>query len=191
MRILRRRVAAMSPREKRLAILSALCVVCFSLYYIPTFFCLTLFLVFVCILCYYYNGAPLPASLGPNPRTGFAVPAGLRRWFPGWVTTGVSAATQGRNRSSRNRAELRQTEGHFRGGVGEARIYRKDTFESDSFLFSPRDLLMGSYIGKPESPPADSVRPRAGRNPREQLREKLTRPNHAVYTPSRRLSFAG
>ncbi|XP_075878597.1 nuclear envelope pore membrane protein POM 121 isoform X2 [Nelusetta ayraudi] len=190
MRVLRRRVAAMSPREKRLAILSALCVVCFSLYYIPTFFCLTLFLVFVCILCYYYNGAPLPASLGPNPRTGFAVPAGLRRWFPGWVSTGVSAATQGRNKSSRNRAELRQTDGHFRGGVGEARIYRKETLQNDSFLFSPRDLLMGSYIGKPESPPADSVRPRAGRNPREQLREKLTRPNHAVYTPNRRLSFA-
>lgn len=191
MRDLRRRVAAMSPREKPLAILSALCVVSFSLYYIPTLFFLTLFLVFVCILCYYYNAAPLPASLGPNPRTVFAVPAGLRRWFPGWVTTGVSAVTRGRNRSSTNRAELRRTEGHFRGGVGEAGIYRKETLESDSFLFSPRDFLMGSYIGKPESPPADSVRPRAGRNPREQLREKLTRPNHAVYTPSRRLSFAG
>ncbi|KAI9531929.1 hypothetical protein NQZ68_036735 [Dissostichus eleginoides] len=50
---------------------------------------------------------------------------------------------------------------------------------------------MGSYIGKPESPTADSGRPRAGRNPREQLRERLARPNHAVYTPNRRLSFAG
>lgn len=191
MRILRRRVAAMSPREKRLAIISALCVVCFSLYYILGFLCLVFCLVFVSILCYYYNGAPLPASLGPNPRIGFHVPAGLRRWFPGWVKTGVSAATQGRNKSSRNRIELRPTEGHFRERLTEARIYRKDTLESDSFLFSPRDFLMGSYIGKPESPPADSVRPRAGRNPREQLREKLTRPNHAVYTPSRRLSFAG
>lgn len=181
----------MSPREKRLAILSALCVVCFFLYYIPTFFCLTLFLVLLCILCYYYNGASVPASLGPNPRTGFNFPAGLRRWISAWVTTGVAADTLGRNRSSRNRAELRQKEGHFGGGVGEARIYRKETLESDSFLFSPRDFLMGSYIGKPESPPADLVRPRAGRNPREQLREKLTRPNHAVYTPSRRLSFAG
>ncbi|KAK5887315.1 hypothetical protein CesoFtcFv8_015924 [Champsocephalus esox] len=50
---------------------------------------------------------------------------------------------------------------------------------------------MGSYIGKPESPTPDSGRPRAGRNPREQLRERLARPNHAVYTPNRRLSFAG
>ncbi|XP_047185322.1 nuclear envelope pore membrane protein POM 121 isoform X2 [Scophthalmus maximus] len=50
---------------------------------------------------------------------------------------------------------------------------------------------MGSYIGKPESPTAESGRPRAVRNPREQLREKLSRPNHAVFTPNRRLSFAG
>uniref|UniRef100_A0A096MDV8 POM121 transmembrane nucleoporin n=1 Tax=Poecilia formosa TaxID=48698 RepID=A0A096MDV8_POEFO len=50
---------------------------------------------------------------------------------------------------------------------------------------------MGSYIGKPESPTADSGRPRAGRNPRDQLRERLARPNHAVYTPNRRLSFTG
>uniref|UniRef100_A0A3Q4BID1 Uncharacterized protein n=1 Tax=Mola mola TaxID=94237 RepID=A0A3Q4BID1_MOLML len=40
---------------------------------------------------------------------------------------------------------------------------------------------MGSYIGKPESPTAAAGRPRAGRNPREQLREKLSRPNHAVF----------
>uniref|UniRef100_A0A3Q3J4P3 POM121 transmembrane nucleoporin n=1 Tax=Monopterus albus TaxID=43700 RepID=A0A3Q3J4P3_MONAL len=45
---------------------------------------------------------------------------------------------------------------------------------------------MGSYIGKPDSPVTDSERLGAGRNPREQLREKLSRPNHAVYTPNRR-----
>uniref|UniRef100_A0A672HK67 POM121 transmembrane nucleoporin n=1 Tax=Salarias fasciatus TaxID=181472 RepID=A0A672HK67_SALFA len=50
---------------------------------------------------------------------------------------------------------------------------------------------MGSYIGKHDSPTAETGRPRAVRNPREQLRERLSRPNHAVPTPIRRLSFAG
>lgn len=103
----------------------------------------------------------------------------------------MSAATQGRTKSSKNKTELRDSEGHFRERFGETGIYRRETLESDSFIFSPRDFLMGSYIGKPESPTADSGRPRAVRNPREQLREKLSRPNHAVYTPNRRLSFAG
>lgn len=191
MRVLRRRAAAMSPREKHLAIISALGVVGFALYYIPTFLYATLILAVCCIACYYHSGEPLPARLGLNPRTGFNVPVVLRRWLRGWGVTGVSAATQGRTKSSRNKTELRDSEGHSRERFGETGIYRRETLESDSFIFSPRDFLMGSYIGKPESPTADSGRPRAGRNPREQLREKLSRPNHAVYTPNRRLSFAG
>lgn len=191
MRVLRRRAAAMSPREKRLAILSAFGVVYLALYYIPTFLCLTLILAVFCIACYYHSGEPLPARLGPNPRAGLHVPGALRRWLWGWGSTGVSVAAQGRTKSSRSKPELRESEGHFRDRFSETGIYRRETLESDSFLFSPRDFLMGSYIGKPESPTADSVRPRVGRNPREQLREKLSRPNHAVYTPNRRLSFAG
>ncbi|XP_045896041.1 nuclear envelope pore membrane protein POM 121 isoform X2 [Micropterus dolomieu] len=191
MRVLRRRGAAMSPREKRIALLSALCVVSFALYYIPTFLYVTLILAVCCIVSYYHSGEPLPAWLGLNPRAGLSVAAVLRRWLWGWGVTGVSVAARGRTKSSRNKTELREPEGHFKERLAETGIYRRETLSSDSFLFSPRDFLMGSYIGKPESPTADPGRPRAARNPREQLREKLSKPNHAVYTPNRRLSFAG
>lgn len=191
MRVLRRRAAAMSPREKHLALLSALGIVSLALYYIPSFLYATLILAVCCVVCYYHSGEPLPARLGLNPRAGLNIPTALRRWLFGWGETGVSVAARGRTKSNSNRAELRELEGHFRQRLNETGIYRREALASDSFLFSPRDLLMGSYIGKPESPTADSGRPRAGRNPREQLREKLSRPNHAVYTPNRRLSFAG
>ncbi|XP_071316483.1 nuclear envelope pore membrane protein POM 121 [Trachinotus anak] len=191
MRVLRRRVAAMSPREKHLALLSVLGVVSLALYYFPTFLYATLILGVCCIVCYYHSGEPLPARLGLNPRAGLNVPALLRRWLLGWGETGVSVAARGKTKSTSNRTELRESEGHFRQTLGETGIYRRQALASDSFLFSPRDFLMGSYIGKPESPTADAGRPKAGRNPREQLRERLSRPNHAVYTPNRRLSFAG
>ncbi|MEQ2182437.1 hypothetical protein GOODEAATRI_022296, partial [Goodea atripinnis] len=138
------------------------------------------------------SGVHLPARLGPSPRGGLNVPAVLRRWLPGWETTGVSVAARGRPTSSSSyRAEHRETEGQFRQRPSETVIYRREALTRDSFLFSPRDFLMGSYIGKPESPTAESGRPRPGRNPREQLRERLARPNYAVYTPNRRLSFTG
>lgn len=192
MRVLRRRVAAMSPREKHLLLLSALGLVTLAFYYIPTFLYVTLILAVCCIVCYYHNGEPLPARLGPNPRGGLNVPAVLRRWLWTWEATGVSVPARGRAKSSgSNRAELRESEGHLSQRLAESGVYRKESLSSESFLFSPRDFLMGSYIGKPESPTADSGRRRAVRNPREQLREKLARPNHAVYTPNRRLSFAG
>ncbi|XP_029303760.1 nuclear envelope pore membrane protein POM 121 [Cottoperca gobio] len=191
MRVLRRRAAAMSPREKHIAIISALCVVSVAFYYISNFLWATLILAVCCIVCYYHSGEPLPARLGLNPRAGLSVPAVLRRWFWGGEGTGVSVAARGPTKSGRNKTELRESEGHFRERLVETGIYRRETLNTDSFLFSPRDFLMGSYIVKHESPTADSGRPRAGRNPREQLREKLSRPNHAVYTPNRRLSFVG
>lgn len=190
MRALGWRVTAMSPREKHLALLSVLGLIIFALYYIPTFLYATLILVVCCFACYYLSGEPLPARLGPNPRAGLNVPGVLRRWLSGWETTGVSVAARGRTKSS-SRPEHRETEGHLRQRPSETGVYRREALASDSFLFSPRDFLMGSYIGKAESPTADSGRPRAGRNPREQLREKLSRPNHAVYTPNKRLSFTG
>lgn len=190
MRVLRRRVAAMSPREKYLAILSALGLVTLSFYYIPAFLYFTLFVIVCCILWYYNNGERLPTRFGLYPRAEFNVPGGLRRWLWGWGVPGVSAPQQKRTKSSRNKTEIREPESYFGERFGVTRIYRRES-ETDSFLFSPRDFLMGSYIGKPESPPAASGRPRVARNPREQLREKLSKPNHAVYTPNRRLSFAG
>ncbi|TMS14657.1 Nuclear envelope pore membrane protein POM 121 [Larimichthys crocea] len=180
----------MSPREKHLALLSALGVLGFALYYSPSFLYATLILAVCCVVCYYHSGEPLPARLGLNPRAGPNVPAVLRRWLWGFGVTGVSVPARGRTNTS-NKTEHREPEGHFRKRFAETGIFRRESLESDSFLFSPRDFLMGSYIGKPESPTADPGRPRTGRNPREQLREKLSRPNHAVYTPNRRLSFAG
>ncbi|XP_077962940.1 nuclear envelope pore membrane protein POM 121 isoform X1 [Gasterosteus aculeatus] len=193
MRVLRRRAAAMSPREKRLtlAIILALGVVSLALYFIPTFLFVSFLLALFCIVCCYLSGELFPARLGLNPRAGVNLPPALRRWLWSWWGTGVSVASRGRTKSGRNKTELRDAEGNFRERLVETGIYRRESLASDSFLFSPRDFLMGSYIGKPEGPTADSVRPRAGRNPREQLREKLSRPNHAVYTPNRRLSFAG
>ncbi|KAL6098465.1 pom121c [Pungitius sinensis] len=193
MRVLRRRAAAMSPREKRLtlAIILALGAVSLALCFIPTFLFVCFLLALCCIVCCYLSGQLLPARLGLDPRAGVNLPSGLRRWMWGWWGTGVSVASRGRTKSARNKTELRDAEGNFRERLVETGIYRRESLASDSFLFSPRDFLMGSYIGKPEGPHADSVRPRAGRNPREQLREKLSRPNHAVYTPNRRLSFAG
>ncbi|CAJ1063411.1 nuclear envelope pore membrane protein POM 121 [Xyrichtys novacula] len=188
MKVLRRRAAAMSPREKHLALLSALGLVSFALYYSPTFLYATLILAVCCIVCYFHFGEPLPARLGLNPRAGLNVPAVLRRWFGGWGVTGVPVAARGKVKSGRNKPELRNSEGSFR----ETGIYRREHLSSESFLFSPRDFLMGSYIGKPESPPTAPIgRPRGARNPREQLRENLSRPNHAVYSPNRRLSFTG
>lgn len=191
MRVLRRRVAAMSPREKHLALLSAVGLVSVALYYSPAFLYAALFLAVCCVVCYYHSGEPLPARLGLNPRANLNLAAALRRWLLGWGWTGAAVSARARPRGGTDRAELREAERHFRQRVGETAVYRREALASDSFLFSPRDLLMGSYIGKPESPSSDSGRPRAARNPREQLREKLSRPNHAVLTPNRRLSFAG
>ncbi|XP_046898906.1 nuclear envelope pore membrane protein POM 121 isoform X2 [Hypomesus transpacificus] len=188
----------MSPREKRfIALISlvfcAIAIFCLALYYIPTFLYITLILGTCCVACYYHAGESLYARLGPHPRRGLTIPPALRRWFPGRTANGVPTP---------ERLRSRPIKGDIRGAVAftgqrrlETTIFRRDTAQSDSLLFSPRDILMGSYIGKAESPPAVVGRPRAdgsfeaNPNAREQLRERLSRPNHAVYTPNRRLSF--
>lgn len=187
-KVLRRRAAAMSPREKRIVLLSALGLFLLAFYFIPSFLYATLIFLFCCFACYYNSGETLlNARLGPNPRAGLNLHAGLRRWLADWGATGLSVNSPGGTRISSNT----EVESQYRQRLGDTGIYRREALASDSFFYSPRDFLMGSYIGKPESPSSGSVRPRAGRNPREQLREKLSRPNHAVYTPNRRLSFAG
>lgn len=186
---LRRLVAAvMYPRQKRLATLSALGLVSLALYSMSVLLPVTLGLVVCCIVGYRYIRKRLPARSGLNPRAGLKVPFELPRWL--WGVSGVSVAQQRRLKSSGNKSEFRVSERISRGQFGGTGIYRKEA-ETNSLLFSPRDFLMGSYIGKPESPTSACGRRTAGRNPREQLREKLSRPNHAVYTPNRRLSFAG
>ncbi|XP_076017379.1 nuclear envelope pore membrane protein POM 121 [Genypterus blacodes] len=180
----------MLPRERHLVLLSALGVFSLAVYCIPNFIYATLIVAICYILCYFRVGQQLVARLGLNPRVGLNVSAVLRRML--WLRRepGVSVSQAGRTRTL-NKSEARNSEGLYRQKLCNIGVYRREHLERDSFLFSPRDFLMGSYIGKPESPIADSWRPKAGKNPQEQLREKLSRPNHAVYTPNRRLSFTG
>uniref|UniRef100_A0A1A8CB63 POM121 membrane glycoprotein (Rat) n=1 Tax=Nothobranchius kadleci TaxID=1051664 RepID=A0A1A8CB63_NOTKA len=186
----RRRATAMSPREKQLALLSVLGLITFAFYYIPTFLYATLIFAACCFAFYYHSGESFPARLGPNPRVGLNVSGVLRRWSSGWTATGVSVAARSRTKN-RNRSEHHHRETEGLPKLSKTGLCRGEALASDSILFSPRDFLMGSYIGKAESPAAVSGRPKVGRNPREQLREQLSRPNHAVYTPNRRLSFSG
>uniref|UniRef100_A0A672HKZ8 POM121 transmembrane nucleoporin n=1 Tax=Salarias fasciatus TaxID=181472 RepID=A0A672HKZ8_SALFA len=188
MRVVRRRAAAMSPKEKRLLLLAALTLFFLTFYYAPSFLYATLILAACCAACFYHSREPLPARLGQKPRAGLSVPAALRRWLWGSGVSGAPVAAAGRTKSGANRAELREAGGLSRNRGG---IHRREVQPGGSFYFSPQDFLMGSYIGKHDSPTAETGRPRAVRNPREQLRERLSRPNHAVPTPIRRLSFAG
>uniref|UniRef100_A0A4W5JFN9 POM121 transmembrane nucleoporin n=1 Tax=Hucho hucho TaxID=62062 RepID=A0A4W5JFN9_9TELE len=191
----------MSPREKRLiALISlvfcAIAIFCLVLYYIPTLLYIVFILGVCCVACYYHSGESLCVRLGPHPRRGLIIPPVLRRWLPG-IANGV--ATAGRVRSRTVQDDVRESVVLTGQRRFESAICRKDAGHSDSFLLSPRDILMGSYIGKAESPPSAAGRPRAGTgsganpNAREQptLRERLARPNQAVITPNRRLSFGG
>ncbi|XP_019728987.1 nuclear envelope pore membrane protein POM 121 [Hippocampus comes] len=182
----------MLPREKKIVLLSALGIVSLSLYFIPSF----LYIILTLALC---GGAsllrrrtPLPARLGLNPRAGFNARAGYLRRFWDWWVSDVSVVSRRWTKTDVGRREPRGSSLEaFRQRRADAAIYRGGHLASDTFLFSPGDFLMGSYIGKPEGPTGDFGRPRVVRNPCEQLREKLSRPNHAVCTPNRRLSFAG
>lgn len=106
---------------------------------------------------------PPPGRAGLSPRARLSGPAALQRWLRGLE----------RGSPSPRGAPLRAPQD-----------------PSESCIFSPRDLLMGSYISRPDSPGSPGGR-RPQRNPREQLRERLSRPNHAMQTPNRRLSFSG
>ncbi|XP_077403366.1 nuclear envelope pore membrane protein POM 121 [Vanacampus margaritifer] len=182
----------MSPSEKNFALLSALGIVSLVLYFIPSF----VYVVVTLALC---GGAsllrrrtPFPARLGLNPRAGINAPTGYLRRFWNWWLSDVSVVSRRRTKLDVGRREPRGSSlGAFRQRPADAAIFRGGHIASDTFLFSPGDFLMGSYIGRPESPTGDFGRPRVVQNPREQLREKLSIPNHAVRTPNRRLSFAG
>ncbi|CAN9501179.1 unnamed protein product [Ophioblennius macclurei] len=191
MRAERRRAAAMTPEEKRAVLVAALALLALSFYHAPSLLYAAV-IVAACGAAFLYRRGgepPLPARLGHKPRAGLSFPAALRRWFSGYRVSGVPPVA-GKAKSGANK----------RGVAGEGGIRRReDVLPRNSFYFSPQDLLMGSYIGRHDSPTAAGAgagaaepgRPRAVRNPRELLRERLARPNHAVPTPVRRLSFAG
>ncbi|XP_022537212.2 nuclear envelope pore membrane protein POM 121 [Astyanax mexicanus] len=185
----------MSPEDKRrLAFTSAalLAVALFLLVlsYIPTYLYILLFFVGFCGVGYYKaEEFRLFDRLGLNPRRGLSVPPALLRCLPGGSLRGAPASVRNKNRANKGDARnslAASVERHF---VGSS-VQRREAFSDTAF--SPRDLLMGSYLAKPESPHG------AGRpvgpsglqaHPGEQLRERLVRPNHGVPTPNRRLSF--
>ncbi|XP_057677861.1 nuclear envelope pore membrane protein POM 121 [Corythoichthys intestinalis] len=182
----------MSPRERQLALLFALGLVSLALYFIPSFLYIVGTLVLCGVACLLCRGPPLPARLGLKPRSGLRVQPGYLRRFWDWWVSDVSVLSRRRNKHDVGGRELRGPSlGAFSQRPADAAVYRRGHIASDTFLFSPGDFLMGSYIAKAESPVGDFGRPRVVRNPREQLRERLSRPNHAVCTPNRRLSFAG
>ncbi|XP_077360185.1 nuclear envelope pore membrane protein POM 121 isoform X2 [Festucalex cinctus] len=182
----------MSPSEKKIALLSALGITSLVLYFIPSL----VYVVVTLALCggasLLRRGTPLPARSGLNPRAGINAPTGYLRRFWDWWLSDVSVVSRRKSKVDVGRRQPGGSSlGAFRQRPADAAIYRGVHKANDTFLFSPRDFLMGSYIGRPESPTGDFGRPRVVHNPREQLREKLSRPNHAVRTPNRRLSFTG
>ncbi|XP_043107069.1 nuclear envelope pore membrane protein POM 121 [Puntigrus tetrazona] len=184
----------MSPEDKRRLVVFTAAV--FSLFllllvlsYIPAY----LYILFICVVScvvYFHKAEELQLfeRLGLNPRRGLSVPSALLRWLPGRTLSGVPAAGRNKLRKSDARNSFASpSDRHFAGSY-----YRRDHALSDS-VFSPRDILMGSYLAKTEESPSAAVRPAGGSgafmHPRDQLRERLARPNHAVHTPNRRLSF--
>lgn len=159
----------MSPEEKRrLAVrwtaLGLIALLLLLLGLVPAGLCLLLFFAGSCgVGLYRAEDFRLFGRLGLNPRPGLTVPPGLLRCLPGSSRTQPRAGDNSVERDSRAR-----------------RVALRDS------PFSPRDLLMGSYLVRPENPPAACRTPL---RPGEQLRDRLTRPNHGAPTPSRRLSF--
>ncbi|KAF4082109.1 hypothetical protein AMELA_G00147820 [Ameiurus melas] len=183
----------MSPADKRrLAFISLLAIVLFFLLLtcIPTYLYIFFFFVVTGAVCYYKaEEFQLFERLGLNPRRGLTVPTALRRWLPSRTFTGVPAGGRNKTRTNKNDVRNSLVSPSDRSCVGS--VYKRNATFSDS-VFSPRNILMGSYLAKAESPsgtwrPAGSSG--SGGNPREQLRERLVRPNHGVPTPNRRLSF--
>ncbi|XP_041096885.1 nuclear envelope pore membrane protein POM 121 isoform X1 [Polyodon spathula] len=177
----------MYPREKRLIALVSVAILGLALYFIPTFLYVLFIIGLACAALFCQtNGPPQQSRLGHHPRPHLVIPPAIRRWFPGKPANGVSSPGKVSNRGTR---------GRFIGDSWQSVVYsgerRKEADRdqsSGSLLFSPRDLLMGSYLAKPESPSAAGAHGRPIGGTRE-LRERLARPNHIVQTPNKRLSF--
>ncbi|XP_072514448.1 nuclear envelope pore membrane protein POM 121 [Salminus brasiliensis] len=184
----------MSPEDKRrLAFTSAALLVValffLALSYIPTYLYILFFFAGFCGVGYYKaEEFRLFDRLGLNPRRGLTVPPALLRCLPGGSLRGAPASTRNKNRVNKSDARnslAASVERHFGSSV-----QRREAFSEAAF--SPRDLLMGSYLVKAESPPGagrPAGAPGLHMHPGEQLRERLVRPNHGVPTPNRRLSF--
>ncbi|MGH0134307.1 UNVERIFIED_CONTAM: hypothetical protein FKN15_051709 [Acipenser sinensis] len=181
----------MYPREKRLIALVSVAILGLALYFISTFLYILFIIGVACAALFCQtNGLSQQSRLGHHPRPHLVIPPAIRRWFPGKSANGVSSPGKASNRGTR---------GRFIGDSWQSVVYSGDSRwerrkeaerdeSSGSLLFSPRDLLMGSYLAKPESPSAAGAHGRPIGGTRE-LRERLARPNHIVQTPNKRLSF--
>ncbi|XP_051972650.1 nuclear envelope pore membrane protein POM 121 isoform X2 [Xyrauchen texanus] len=184
----------MSPEDKRRLVVISAAVFCLFilllfLSYIPAYLYILFISVVSCVV--YFKKAEelqLFERLGLNPRRGLSVPPALLRLLPGRTLSGVTASSRNKIRKSDTRNSFASPSDRYIAGS----YYRRDHTLSDS-VFSPRDILMGSYLAKAEESPSVTVRPAGGSgtfiHPRNQLRERLARPNYAVHTPNRRLSF--
>ncbi|XP_051787202.1 LOW QUALITY PROTEIN: nuclear envelope pore membrane protein POM 121 [Erpetoichthys calabaricus] len=182
--VLRRRGAAMSPREKRRIALFSLvgllvAILCLALVFIP----IVVYAVFISAvisfsLFYHLNGPQQQIRIGPPPRAGLTLPPAVKRWLPGKTANGFSSPGS-RGFRGPLRGDIRESAGHIVNRSHKSEASAEDS--SGSLLFSPNDFLMGSYLAKTENP---SV---AGGT--RELREKLSRPNQYLQSPNRRLSF--
>lgn len=117
------------------------------------------------------------------------VPAGLLLllvlyFFPVLSALGLCAAGAWLYYSSSGTAVWRQLTGGGAPGRRQRPVgYRRQREPVLKWTPASLLLLMGSYLGK-QDPPARAM----GRGSRE-LKERLSRPNPAVLTPARRLSF--
>ncbi|KAG2459256.1 PO121 protein, partial [Polypterus senegalus] len=174
----------MSPREKRRIALFSLAgllvaILCLALVFIPTVvYAVLISAVISFSLVYHLNGPQQQIRIGPPPRAGLTLLPAVKRWLPGKTANGFSSPGS-RGFRGQLRGDIRESAGHIVNRSHKSEASAEDS--SGSLLFSPSDFQMGSYLAKTENP---SV---AGGT--RELREKLSRPNHYVQSPNRRLSF--
>ncbi len=185
---------AMSPEDKRRLVVFSAAVFCLFLFLLVLKLHTSLFVhtFYLCrVLCRLFSQSGGVAALRetrPQSSPWTERPVGSAALVTGQDLSGIPAAGRNKIRKSDARNSFASpSDRHFAGSY-----YRRDHTLSDS-VFSPRDILMGSYLAKTEESPSAAVRPAGGSgtfmHPRDQFRERLARPNHAVHTPNRRLSF--
>uniref|UniRef100_H3BI18 POM121 transmembrane nucleoporin n=1 Tax=Latimeria chalumnae TaxID=7897 RepID=H3BI18_LATCH len=166
----------MSPGEKRRVVLGlsaalalAFCGLVF--YFLPAIVW-TGVGVTACLVLYSACGT---RCLGAPSRLGLQLPPALRRWIPANAANGVPAYGKA---SKQPRPRLRDQPGEAWQVAAER--WWESPREAETAVWSPGDALMGSYLSRQDNPAKAGTR---------ELRERLARPNHAVPTPNRRLSF--
>ncbi|XP_066507773.1 nuclear envelope pore membrane protein POM 121 [Hoplias malabaricus] len=175
----------MSPADKRRIVFTAAALLLLALFFFVLSFVPSYLYGLLCVLClcgacvYGAEECGVFENTGLGPRRRLSVPPALLRCLRGAGHDNILE-----NKSDARNSLASPGNRHLSGFT-----HRRETTFSE---FSPRDLLMGSYLSRPESP-SGAGRPATGSgahvHPGRQLRERLTRPNHGALTPTRRLSF--